>query len=751
MTFPHQDPLAWKVALTFVHLLSLGLTIVRIRHRWRTNRLWWDDYVVGIPWALVLVCAALLWAKLNSKDTPWYMPNAQGFIHSYWFDGFIFLTITWFSRISLTLSVARLFMPSHPYRIYGYALVVVLFLMYLTSILFTSLSCPGSPWWKIDASRCLSNPIRTGGVVIGIIWITIDFIADVILVITPLLMFWRVRFPKPRDRSLILALFAGNILTMFTSVLICMIWLSHGLIGPEAAILFKMVGELHATLALLVTNLQIASMVIYRKFRDTTDKSQTRRHNAQPIAVDVANTPPEPMTLTTPTGAPSEQIENPDVQSSSTSLSEAPSSQKCNFQLSSQAQPLFPPKQSSAIKSEIKWQYHIKTKKPGKLRTLDVLRRSILSDLFFRLVSITVIHCLALGLALIRLTHRWRTRRLWWDDYVVIIPWVFDLFSLVILCVQYSSNKGWWYKPDLSRFIFSGWFATFRYLTVIWFCHISLALSLVRVFLPGHWYKKAAFIFVIVLFLLYLLSVSISTFLCRGSPWWTVNYDRCRKLSVRQIVPLALSISSDLIANAVLIIWPLLIFWRARFSNPSDRILVLALFASGVLTMMALGIFSITWLAADKFGPDVRLLFKMTTHLHQAISLLVINLQIVSMMVYRKFRSSRDRFRRHRRPRERPLEVPDVIHQSTLSIISDYPTSLPSYTVTVAPSTSLTSSSSEQSSSEQSGSASVPQSTTSTSCNVLSSELVTTSVPESVSAVSSVVSSQPERGLSSTL
>lgn len=60
------------------------------------------------------------------------------------------------SRISLTLSVARIFLPGHRYRIYAFVFISILFLMYLTSILITTFSCPGSPWWNLDYTTCVS-------------------------------------------------------------------------------------------------------------------------------------------------------------------------------------------------------------------------------------------------------------------------------------------------------------------------------------------------------------------------------------------------------------------------------------------------------------------------------------------------------------------------------------------------------------------------------------------------------------------
>lgn len=72
------------------------------------------------------------------------------------------------------------------------------------------------------------------------------------------------------------------------------------------------------------------------------------------------------------------------------------------------------------------------------------------TDILFQTVSITFVHCLSLSMTLIRLNHRWRTSRIWWDDYVVVIPWVFDLFSTIILWTEYT-NKGTPFLGPLQR------------------------------------------------------------------------------------------------------------------------------------------------------------------------------------------------------------------------------------------------------------------------------------------------------------
>ncbi|PPR00083.1 hypothetical protein CVT24_008985 [Panaeolus cyanescens] len=66
MGLPPQNHTAWKVGITILHILVLMMCIVRLGHRARLKRLWWDDYILVIPLALDVVYLAYLWAKYKT-------------------------------------------------------------------------------------------------------------------------------------------------------------------------------------------------------------------------------------------------------------------------------------------------------------------------------------------------------------------------------------------------------------------------------------------------------------------------------------------------------------------------------------------------------------------------------------------------------------------------------------------------------------------------------------------------------------
>ncbi|PPQ83595.1 hypothetical protein CVT25_006345 [Psilocybe cyanescens] len=685
MALPHQNQLAWKISITLVHFVSLSMTMVRIRHRWRTCRIWWDDYIVVIPWAFDCVSTILLWTKYRNRDISWYIPDPEGFVYSKWFDAFVYFTVIWLSRISLTLSVARIFLPGHRYRIYAFVFISILFLMYLTSILITTFSCPGSPWWNLDYTTCVSASKKADtSIIVGV---TIDFAADAVLVAAPLCMFWKVKFTKPSDRILILALFASSIITMLAAGAYCAIWYGAARIGSDSKLLFIMMSHLQATLALLVTNLLVVTMMVYRKFRGSDEDPGSQRARARPFSSDAGTATRERRrTGVLDIGDDVEHYTTsvPSYTIASLAPTSAPGSTSVSVPFTSTSMRSSNPESSAQF-----------------------LESSQVSN-----TSITLVHFLSLSMTMVRIRHRWRIGRIgriWWDDYVAVIPWAFDFVSTILLWTKYKNRDISWYIPDPQEFVYSIWFDGFVYFTTLWFSRICLTLSVVPIFLPGHRYRIYGFIFIAVLFLLYLTNVFIMTFVCPGSPWWNLDYTLCVSGSKSADASVIIGVIMDFGSDAILVAAPLFIFWKVKFPRQSDRILILVLFANSVITMMTTGMFCAVWYASARIGPDSKLLFIMMCHLQvefpremhiynvdselelgqATLALLVTNLLVVTMMVYRKFRGS-DEDSESQRAGDRPFDSDAGTATrerrrtgvlDTGDDVEHYTTSVPSYTI----------------------------------------------------------------------
>jgi len=99
------------VCVTLLQAVSFSATILRLFHRWRTNRLWWDDYVLLLPFVADVLLVILTWTTFGSHRT--FSPSvllvlSSGltchfaerdltgkFFHSDWFSAFLYFTVVW--------------------------------------------------------------------------------------------------------------------------------------------------------------------------------------------------------------------------------------------------------------------------------------------------------------------------------------------------------------------------------------------------------------------------------------------------------------------------------------------------------------------------------------------------------------------------------------------------------------------------------------------------------------------------------
>ncbi|KAF8957359.1 hypothetical protein BDZ97DRAFT_113498 [Flammula alnicola] len=251
-------------------------------------------------------------------------------------------------------------------------------------------------------------------------------------------------------------------------------------------------------------------------------------------------------------------------------------------------------------------------------------------------VCITLLHLLSISCTIIRIGHQCRIGHLWWDDHLVGMIVVVDCIYLITMWLRLKNGDLSWNTPGPNTFMYSEWFAGFLYYTVLWIC---IALSVAKIFLPGHPFRRLTFYFIGLLFLFYLTNILTMTFSCPGSPWWQLKFQNCMAFASGASIDTVIGATLDFTADAILVIAPVMMLWRIKFP-PSQRILILALFSSSVLTILASAMYCSVWYAAGRLGSDSHLIFTMMGQLQAAVGLLTSNLLVVVMLIYRKLRKS---------------------------------------------------------------------------------------------------------------
>ncbi|KIM36664.1 hypothetical protein M413DRAFT_77847 [Hebeloma cylindrosporum] len=67
MYIPHQSLLAWKLAITALHLIAISLTTLRLWFRYQRRRLWMDDYTAIPPLIFNIINAIVVWMMYVEK------------------------------------------------------------------------------------------------------------------------------------------------------------------------------------------------------------------------------------------------------------------------------------------------------------------------------------------------------------------------------------------------------------------------------------------------------------------------------------------------------------------------------------------------------------------------------------------------------------------------------------------------------------------------------------------------------------
>ena len=67
-------------------------------------------------------------------------------------------------------------------------------------------------------------------------------------------------------------------------------------------------------------------------------------------------------------------------------------------------------------------------------------------------VCISILHGIAIISTCLRVEHRRRARRLWWDDYATIIPAVVEVLNVAVLWLRFTHRAGehfnqWTFMP----------------------------------------------------------------------------------------------------------------------------------------------------------------------------------------------------------------------------------------------------------------------------------------------------------------
>lgn len=276
---PELTLLIWRAVTTPLHVIAIGSTIFRLYHRYRIRQVWWDDYWAGASLFIDLIYVPAPWLRYESDDP---RPPKEKRIMAYWFTAMLFPLVVWFARISIGMSIARLVPPQTRTRYLLYAMNGMFALMCAAQLLHKIVICTRNTSWHHN--RAVHCYVGSG---LGILSLCTDLVADACLVTVPMRMLWRVKLPRSQ-RRLILSIFTSSVASSFAGIIYTAFVLKSQKQSGNWVYRTGFVSSIKAAVTLLVCNLLVIVMYLYRKFwkdenDDVSEPSETRDKPTHPL------------------------------------------------------------------------------------------------------------------------------------------------------------------------------------------------------------------------------------------------------------------------------------------------------------------------------------------------------------------------------------------------------------------------------------------------------------------------------------
>ncbi|KAF9479999.1 hypothetical protein BDN70DRAFT_878170 [Pholiota conissans] len=279
--------LALDVIITLLHIVAIGLTLLRLHYRRSTSRLGWDDYTAALAVLVDVAYFGLLWPTFSAVSESIHL-NISKYI-KYWLNLELFFAIVCLVRASIALAISRVFPAKEPTRRFSIGLAVFFGLMFIT--LQSTAICSS----KIIFLAPTSGSFKCKWTVsLKFAFIIINIVADLLLVAIPLYKLWCVRLPS-RQRMLILAGFSASLLTTLGAIVCSVFQFAPDNWEPARSDLRSKISYLEAGVCLAACNFLVIITFLDNVRRRNLESDDNSLHRTQsPDTIQVRSRSPAP-------------------------------------------------------------------------------------------------------------------------------------------------------------------------------------------------------------------------------------------------------------------------------------------------------------------------------------------------------------------------------------------------------------------------------------------------------------------------
>ncbi|PPR04818.1 hypothetical protein CVT24_007078 [Panaeolus cyanescens] len=243
---------------------------------------------------------------------------------------------------------------------------------------------------------------------------------------------------------------------------------------------------------------------------------------------------------------------------------------------------------------------------------------------------ISTFHTLALLTTLLRLIHRFRRKRLGWDDFFAGLANVFAIILFVLFLhseVIFGDRKPPFLSTPVSLRTFGIVGTLVFYMTGLWCSKISIAITIIRLVGDGTFRRIAKA--VILVFGLVGISLSLARVFRCGTDFSEAPICPTPRYSGY------LELVFDLLGDTWLICAPLYMLRRLKIPRPHQR-LIGAVFLCGLFTTLAS-------IVHNSFALTRQVLVAgMTAHIQLGVSIFMCNLLVLATYIYRRVHEDSD-------------------------------------------------------------------------------------------------------------
>ncbi|KAI0777246.1 hypothetical protein BD413DRAFT_467318 [Trametes elegans] len=251
-----------RLLATILPAFAVFLTLLRIYYRWSRRHLGYDDAWAAFAVLCAFFMTAGAWTRSDTPATGPFHHSPYVRMIGYYMLNVSFTCVLWASRMSILCSIIRLIPYLMAMRVHAIVCAFVFGMMWIALIIQKIVVCETKPEWKHSPGvQCVLGH-AVGGLELGT-----DFLADIILVLLPTRLLWRIRLSATK-RALLMGIFSASMFTTIVSVV-------HGVyVFSSNRNAEGILAHIEASTALMVCNLAVLVPWMMRALGHRTEDSE---------------------------------------------------------------------------------------------------------------------------------------------------------------------------------------------------------------------------------------------------------------------------------------------------------------------------------------------------------------------------------------------------------------------------------------------------------------------------------------------